>query len=82
MSAVTYLVILNATRRFKDGLSEERAFYKTVVPVEEGATREDLLTFCQTTLDNEYFRKKYGELIDYRGTATINFWYCEPNQLG
>jgi len=82
MSVVEYLVILNVTRSCKDGLSEVSGFYKTVLPVEEGTTRNTILTTSQNTLDSAFFRKRYGDHVDYSGPATINFWYCEPNQLG
>ena len=82
MSVVEYLVILNATRSCKDGLSEVRGFYKDVLPFEEGTTRNTILTTCQDTLDVAFFRKRYGDHVDYNEPATINFWYCEPNQLG
>lgn len=78
MQAGVYLAVLNAERRLKDG-SMATGFIRSLITTEEKSTRDDVLTFLQTELDEKFFLKEYGQLVDTSHPAIINFLYIEPN---
>jgi hypothetical protein len=78
MQAGEYLVVINAQRTLKDGCPVMGSYSNTIT-FKEGITRIQAMWIAQQTLDEEYFVKKYDELVDISQPSIITFLYIEPN---